>query len=94
MMHYSLGSKESCIRWDDINFLGPLVANEDICPVNISEEIKQNGIVRILGGGQTCSWLARRSAQKIILTQADFSAQTGLKLRLGAGMRFWTWHGK
>lgn len=40
MAHYGLGSKDNRIRRDDINFLGPLVANEDICLVNISEKIK------------------------------------------------------
>lgn len=40
MVHYGPGSKDNSIRRDDINFLGSLVVNEDICLVNISEQIK------------------------------------------------------
>lgn len=46
MVHYSLGSKDDSIRRDDINFLGSLVVNEDICLVNISEQIKWNSCVQ------------------------------------------------
>lgn len=39
-------------------------------------------------GGQTCSWLARSSAQKIILTAADLSPETGLKASSGCQSEF------
>lgn len=50
------------------------------------DKVKCYSCVR--GGGQTCSWLARSSAQKIILTAADFSPETGLKASSGCQSEF------
>lgn len=86
MAHYGLGSKDNSIRRDDINFLGSLVSNEDICLANISEQIQLNVIVAY--GGKTCSWLAPSNTQKIIPTAADFSPKTGLKASSGCRSDF------